>query len=280
MKIIFSWICFCAFSLSSFLFAEPIKIVVSVAPIKFVVDFIGKERVMTTVIVPAGASPHSYEPSGKQALTLIQNVMWFKVGEGFETRITPSLHAANPSLDMVDLPQHMDLLKISCCCHEIQFDPHIWLSTSQLRKIALCICEKLISHEPEMASFYQKNLAEFIAQLENIEILSQKKLSNLPSRSFATAHAAFGYFCRDYHLKQLSFENEGRQPTPKAVIKLIEEARKENVHLVFGQPQYNPKGSKLVAAKLNARLVVIDPYQEDVLTNLQTIILELAKGNP
>lgn len=256
-------------------FAKPIKITVSVAPIKSIVELIGKEKVDASVVVPHGASPHSYEPTARQTIALEHTNIFFCVGESFEKRLISHLQAVNPKIQIVDLRECIDPLPSSCNCHCLEIDPHLWLSPKQFKKMATFIYHFLSEQDPDNSSFYGENFFKFLSQIEEVENLAQKKLGQLKQRTFITAHAAFGYLARDYHLKQLCLENKGNSATPKTIVNLVREGKKEAVATVLAQPQYNLKGAERIANELDAKIVIIDPYREDALANLQELIFAL-----
>ncbi len=260
---------------TSLLFADPLKVTVSVPPIKFVVEKIGRERVETSVVVPGGVSPHSYEPKGRQAVALSKTELFFCVGESFETRLSSHLRAVNPKIEIIDLRECIDPLPTCCNCHTQDIDPHLWLSPKQLKKIAVHVYEVLCRKDPEGAEIYRRNYYPLLKKIEEVDDFAMRNFSKLSSRTFVTAHAAFGYLARDYNLVQLALENNGRPATPKAIVDLIEEAKNEKVSTVFAQPQYNSKGAMRVAEEINAKIVFIDPYQEDVLSNSYDLIFAL-----
>ena len=101
------------------------------------------------------------------------------------------------------------------------------------------------------------------------QIVSNKKASTL-----LVSHPAFGYFCRDYGFKQLSIEVEGKDPTPKRLHDLMQLAKKEQIAKVYAEPQYSDKGAQLISKEIGARVVVVDPYREDVVANLMHLAKE------
>ena len=89
--------------------AEPTPIVlVSVAPHKFFVEQIAKESVQVHLMVPAGASSHTYEPTPRQMVTAGQAKLWFRIGEPFENRAVQALTSHHPDLEIIDLRQGLD----------------------------------------------------------------------------------------------------------------------------------------------------------------------------
>ncbi|MGD9350755.1 MAG: zinc ABC transporter substrate-binding protein, partial [Desulfobacterales bacterium] len=57
---------------------------VSINPQKFFVQQIGGNRVSVQVMVPAGASPATYEPKPRQMVDLSKTSIYFAIGVPFE----------------------------------------------------------------------------------------------------------------------------------------------------------------------------------------------------
>jgi zinc transport system substrate-binding protein len=243
-----------------------IQVLVSIAPQKYLVERIGGDHVSVTVIVPQGANSHTYEPSTKQVLAAQKGDIWFRIGESFENRMLAMMRHTR----VVDQRQGLDLIQAGCgCCTHDAHDPHIWLSPRLLKVQAKQIAEMLCEYDHDHAEFFMNNLSKLV---EECSLLDQEcALMLAKSTVILVSHPAFGYLCRDYGLKQLSIEMEGREPTPRYVTELITRARSLGVKIVFLQLQHNPKGGKRIAKELRARTVYLDPYVENVLENLRSI---------
>ena len=91
------------------------------------------------------------------------------------------------------------------------------------------------------------------------------------------SHPAFGYFCKDYALKQLSVEYEGKDPRPRHLENVLREAKKGSLKLAITLPQYNNKGTLLIAEKLNLSTQMIDPYSSDYLATMDQLAQMIAE---
>jgi zinc transport system substrate-binding protein len=221
------------------------------------------------VIVPPGANSHTYEPTPRQVLSAQKGAIWFRLGESFETRMIPVLQQKTV---IVDQREGIDLIEVGCgCCLAQGCDPHIWLSPRLLKKQASQIVQTLTLYCPEYAPLFQRNFEILLAECEELDQECTLLCALLPHRLIVVSHPAFGYFCRDYGLEQLSIEMEGREPTPRYLTELINKARTQHAKTVFLQIQHNPKGGKRIAQELGAEIVYVDPYVENVIDNLRTI---------
>lgn len=262
-------------------------VLVSVAPHKFFVEKIAGDTVTVELMVPAGASSHTFEPTPKQMLNATHADLWFQIGEGFEPRASRALMSHNSGMQLVDLRKGLDLITDSDCsqghCHHCAdhvhadcVDPHFWLSARQAKIQAKTIAEALSRRYPQNSDLYAQNLKAFVQQLDSLDSEITTLLAPLKNRTVMVSHPAYAYFCRDYNLKQLSIEFEGKDPSPQQLTKILTQARKENIKTIFIQMQYNNKGARLIANEIGAKVVTLDPYAEQYIETMRDIARHFA----
>jgi zinc transport system substrate-binding protein len=173
---------------------------------------------------------------------------------------------------IIDQRHGLDLILAGCgCCTRDAHDPHIWLSPKLLKKQAIQIADALIELNPQHTEIFKENLSFLLAELEYLDQECDALMSTSAQKAILVSHPAFGYFCKDYGLEQLSIEMEGKDPTPRYVTELIAKARNRKIKKVFLQKQHNPKGGKRIAQELKAKLYDVDPYCENVIENLRNL---------
>lgn len=256
-------------------------VVVSIAPYKYFVEAIADDTVKVGLMVPAGVSFHAFEPTPKQVLQASNADIWFRIGESFETRAVSALQGHNPHLRIVDLREGVDLITVDQkghqgCCHAGSADLHIWLSPQQVKIQAKAIAEALIATYPEHKQLYLDRLQSLLKDLDRLDQEITEMLKPLTNRTMMVSHSAYAYLARDYHLFQLPIEFEGRDPSPKQLNTILNEARKNQIKVIFIQPQYSSKGAKLIANEIGAQLVVLDPYSEDYFVTMREIARRIA----
>lgn len=259
------------------------SVLVSVAPYKLFVEKIAGETVNVNLMVPAGASSHTYEPTPKQMIGASKAAAWFCIGESFENRAIPSLKAHHPQMAIIDLRQGVDVIKSDphtgcCCCRASGHDLHIWMSPKQVEIQARTIAKALMQLFPHNASQYQKGLEQLISELEGLDKEIKTLLEPLKDRLILVSHPAYAYFCRDYHLQQMSIEFEGKDPTPQQLTQILNRAREAHIKRIYIQIQYNSKGARLFAKELGAEVVMLDPYSEHYFDSMMEIAREFAKN--
>ena len=259
-------------------------VLVSVAPHKFFIEKIADSTVQIGLMVPAGASAHTYEPTPKQMLDATKADLWMYVGEGFEPKVRAALHSYNPRMQFIDLRQHLDLISYEDghrgCSHQHEgcYDLHYWLSPKQAKIQAETIADALIKLYPEHTQLYKTNLDKFKTELDQLDHEIRDILSKPHNPVIMVSHPAYAYFCRDYGCRQLSIEFEGKDPTPQQLTRVINAARLNNIKTIFVQVQYSSKGARLIAAQIGAKVVDLDPYSEHYFDSLHTIAKAFAEN--
>ena len=75
-------------------------------------------------------------------------------------------------------------------------------------------------------------------------------------------HPSWGYFAKRYHLEQLAIEVEGKEPKPNELIKIIDDAKKHNIKIVFVAPQFAQNSAKTISKNINGTVTVINPLSQ------------------
>lgn len=262
------------------------RVLVSIAPYKYVVERLAKDKVKVIVMVPPGASGHTYEPTQKQMIEAASGTIWFYLGEPFEKKAINALSSQVKSMQFVNLQKGVSLLQGTCKhFHESfegkssecsSYDLHFWLSPSIMKIQAKTIADSLSELMPESGSLFQERLHSFLEELDSLEKELKEGLSKVSSRTLLVSHPAYGYFCKDFGFTQLPIEFEGKDPTAKQLTRLLKDAKEANVSFILAQPQYSQKASSLIAKELHLKLFVLDPYSEDFpafLIQLKNLIL-------
>lgn len=273
--------CICSSSLHAGQSSQSHHVLVSVSPHKFFVERIAGDTITVGLMVPAGTSAHTFEPTPKQMMAASKADIWFRIGESFETRAIAALKCHHPEMDIVDLRDGMAMISADpnsgcCCCHANSQDLHIWLSARQAKIQAATIARALTRHYPEHALRYQAALEAFNSELDALDAQIATILQPLTCRMILVSHPAYAYFCRDYQLSQHSIEFEGKDPTPYQLNNTLIKARNAHIDKVFIQAQYSSKGARLVAKELGARVVMLDPYSEDYINSMLEIARQIA----
>jgi len=253
-------------------------VIVSIPPYLYFVDRLTDGELKAASLVPAGANPHLYEPSPKQVSETRLAKAWIRIGEEFEKKIAISLGEKNPNLIVLNLQDELVLPKLpdseyvcSHCSahhtHKERIDLHFWLSLRLAGQQADLIAEALWRAFPERKKQIEKNLISLRKNFESADLIISQKLHPYQGDVILVSHPAFGYFCFDYDLKQISIESEGKDPLPKQISAILKSVANTPIRTVLTQAQYNNKGAEIMADTLHLKTREVNPYSADYLKN-------------
>jgi zinc transport system substrate-binding protein len=266
------------------LYGEDRLMLISVAPYLEVAKKLGGSDIEVQVIVPAGASSHTYEPTPKQILQATKAQIFFRIGEPFEERAARAILYQNPNLVIVDLRDDLDLIFESYLSEEPDkqhyhgHDPHIWTSPRMMQQQVEYMAEALQAIYPELKEKIAFNAKTLLQDLVDLDLKIAQILQGKEGSYVFVSHPAYGYFCRDYNLNQVAIEFEGKEPTQKQMNILVKEARMLGISRIFTQPQYGFKGPDLIARQIGAKLITLDPYSPDYFASMTHIAREFAEA--
>jgi len=243
------------------------------------------------VMVPPGASPHTYEITPDQMVRLSSAKMYARVGPPMEFEVVwmDRLIAANRNMLVVDCSQGIEFIEAAEDTHEDEdeeheneeehvhtgADPHIWLSVRNAQIMVANICAGLSQVDPTNAEHYERNCATYVDSLSQLDRELTESLAGLVNRTFIVYHPAFGYFARDYNLTQIAIEQGGSEPDAQYIVRLIEEAREHDIHVLFVAPQFSTRSAEVVADEIGGDVVIIDPVARDYIPNMRAIAAAL-----
>jgi zinc transport system substrate-binding protein len=250
-----------------------INVYVSILPEKYFAERVGGDRVVTSVMIKPGASEEIYEPDVKQIAGLSNADIYFSIDMPFEQPLLKKIRSTNPNLKITDLTTGLKLHKLADGT-----DPHVWVDPVLVKTMAVTIRDSLIKIDPAGKAVYAKNCQNFIDDLNQLDKFTRIKLTKVQGHILLVFHPTFGYFADRYKIKQLAIENEGKEPGPQDLTRIINLGKQYNVHAIFVQPQFNKKQAELVANSLQAKIIIIDPLAEDYIANMKKVV-ELFAAN-
>jgi len=248
-----------------------LRVIVTILPQAEFVEKVGGERVHVTVMVPPGASPHTYEPTARQLMDVSKAEIYFQVGSGVDFELTFMSK-------IVEINKRMLIVNCSEGIQIIGNDPHVWLSPRNAKIIVRNICEALVQVDPENEDYYRENMRSYLEELDDLDREIREILKNITDRRFMVYHPAWRYFAREYNLTQIPVEKEGKEPTVRGLMALIDQARELNRRVIFVSPQFDRKKAEAIAESIHGKIVFLDPLAKDYVENLRSVALKLAGG--
>lgn len=263
---------------------DKIGVVVSIMPQAEFVENVGGNKVDITVMVPQNADPHTYEPKPGQMRALSKAGVYFKLGSGIEFELAwmDRLTSTNQGMIVVDCSSGIQLIEMTTeethggVPHGVM-DPHIWMSPLNARIMVKNICDGLIKIDLANRLYYEKNRDFYLQKLIQLDNDIKHGLAGVKNRKFLVYHPAFGYFAKEYNLTMLAIEEEGKEPTAVNIARLIQQAKENNIKVVFASPQFNPQSAKVIASAIGGKVIFIDNLSRDYIANMRFLLGELVE---
>lgn len=262
--------------------SDPVRAHVSIKPLQFLVEQVGGRRVEIAVVVEAGQSPETYEPTPRQISGLAEADVFFGVGMPLEPVWRRQLRQTGSStpewVDLAgDLPGDPDTYddhgenEAASGTHDHPggIDPHTWLSPANAQHMATGIADALAAIDPASADRYRENAETLRTALSALDREISETLADSGVDAFLVYHPAWGHFARAYDLEQISIESEGKEPGPRGLVEVIQKAEEKQIRTLFIDPMHNDRLARTVADAIGAKLEILDPLALDYFDNLR-----------
>lgn len=260
--------------------SEKVKVVASTVPLGHFAKMVGRDLVEVAVLVPPGASPHTFEPTPSKLAEVAEAELYIKNGAGLEIWMERMIQA-NRKMLVVDTSSGVDLIETAGSSgHEkiLTADPHIWLSPRNAMIIVEEICDGLVEVDPENAEAYRRNRDDYLLRLEELDRELESAFSGASRREFIVLHPAWSYLARDYALVQVAILEGDKEPGPRYLAEIVEVAREESLTTIFVDPNFSPKSAEIIAGEIGGRVVPLDPLAEEYIENMKIVGQEIARS--
>ena len=253
---------------------DTITVVTTLYPLADIVEQVGGEAVEAASLVPAGSSPHTFEPGTGELKQVARASLFVYVGAGLDDWVLKLAEAADTGtikLNLTALPEISSrLLSSREGSHESApehghgssgVDPHIWLDPILVRDcIAPAVAQALQKLAPEAAEAIKDNLARFQEELTLLDREIKEAVAGFSRKDFITVHSAWQYFARRYGLNEIAvMASSGEEPSAGWMIEVVNQARERQIKVAFVEPQLSPALAESIAREVGARVLPLDP---------------------
>jgi len=251
--------------------ASSLKVAATIFPLYDLVRQVAGAAVEVVLLVPPGASPHTFtvKPGTVRALTGCAAV--FTIGHGLDawaTRLAQEAGVKRTIVTDAGIPLRRGYHEHHGAGHarsqtaaDDAVDPHYWLSIPNAIRMVQFIAEVLAQLDPAARADYQQRAVTYQEQLRHADEEIRRLLSDLPRRDIATFHMAFAYFADTYGLNVVAvFEPApGKEPGPRYVEAFQRQVRAHKLHTVFIEPQLSEAALRGLSQDLGITLRKLDP---------------------
>jgi len=274
-----------------------IRVVVSILPQAEFVEKVGGDRVIVTVMIPPGASPHTYEPTPEQLKEVSRARMYAKVGSGieFELEWLDKIAGLNKEMYIVNCADGVRFITPegsdggSAIYYEnnksiesegdyARIDPHIWLSLKNAKIMSENIYKGLAKIDPVNREYYRENLDSFTAELDELDEEIMQMFESKKNKVIIVFHPNWTYFASDYGIRQIPIEEEGKEPTARHMKYVIDEALKYNIKKIFASPEFSAKSAEVLAREIGGSVILLSPLEKNYIENMRKTAMAFAEA--
>lgn len=259
--------------------AKKISIFVSIPPQKYIVEQIAGDVASVKSLLNENDNPHSFVVRPSVIKMLAGSDAYLQVGIPFETTILTKLIGSGMKISFYRQDKGIKRRHIKTahkcstgCVHDVaEADPHFWISSTNVIKMAENCCEVLSQLKPELKASFESNLSKFKKSALTVDEKLKKELLVHKGKGFYVYHPAFGYFADSYSLVQNAVESEGKKPSPRQLNKLISNAKMAGIKTIIVQNQFDRHAAEKLANILGGNVIEVNPMQENVLKLLESL---------
>lgn len=241
--------------------SEKPLLVVSIAPLQYLFKHIAGDQIDIDVLVPRGANPETFEPTPSDIARLHKALAYAGIGLlDFERSWADRIASECPHLATRMLFDGVELMG-----ERERPDPHIWMSPQNMEVMAENACRFLCHIDWKNADRYRANCERLLQRIAMTDDSLRVLLPEQPQHpvTFFSYHPTLSYFARDYGLRQIPIEADGKEPSVRSFGKLARQAKADHACVIFVQPEFGARPAQWLAQETGLPIETIDPLAAD-----------------
>ncbi len=201
-----------------------------------------------SMLLPANAEPHSFEPTPGALVTVKNADIFAYVSDTIEPWAKDVLSAAGKNTAVVQAAQYT----------APSDDPHVWMDFQNVKKIARALTAALQQKDPAHAAAYAANLQAFEQETDALDESFQKGLAHCQSREVVhVGHLAFRNLTDRYHLSlsALAGSSHDGENSVRQLAELVKFIKRNHIRAIFTEETLSPRLSAAVAGETGAEVL-------------------------
>lgn len=228
---------------------------------------VGGSDVTVIDLMGNSGDPHTFRPTPGVLKKAQGSAIYLASGKNLEPFLPNLKSIIGNQSTILEVGRKIPSLTISssgslyaCCPKHAQgaIDPHWWQSIENWRRATNIVADAFAEADPANASNYKARAKAYRAELSGLKSWAKKEVSVIPrdQRHLATAHAAYGYFCKEFGFKSIPVQglNKEQSATPQYVSEAIKTIRDKRVKAIFPEKLANSKGIHTIAKESGATI--------------------------
>jgi zinc transport system substrate-binding protein len=233
-----------------------LSITTSSYPLEFIArQLVAGDKVVTN-LVPFGTDPHEFEPSAKQISGIYDSTIFLFNGADLDPW-AEKIQEDLASKGIVPMKAVAGLTLIDGA------DPHFWLDTDNMTKVANRLAVVLIKLDPNKTQDYQSRLEAFTKSMRSLDDEYATSLATCKQKNLVISHNFFAYPAKKYGLIEVPISglSPESEPTPKALADIITLIKSQKVGVIFRETLISPKLVESLAQDAGVKVATLNPLE-------------------
>lgn len=255
-------------------------IAVSFEPQAWLIEQIAGDEFDIITLLPAGSDPESYQPSISTMKGLGNSDVFFSLGtQGFEKSLSDNISSNFPDLKIIDCTNGITKIYGShghsghTANGNKEFDPHMLSSIRNCIAIAKNMTGALIELYPDKAEKFIEGSNNLISKLQAMD--DSITNMNLKDKAVVIRHPSLSYFARDYGIRQISLQEDGKETSPLQLKRRLEAVKDSNPNVFVSEREHASSTDEDVAEQLGINLIQVSLNSADWLDDLMRLSNEI-----
>ncbi|MBC2178461.1 zinc ABC transporter solute-binding protein [Listeria booriae] len=247
---------------------DKLTVYTTVYPLQYLASQIGGTYVDAHSVYPAGSDAHSFDPTQKDMMNIADSDLFFYIGlgmEGFVDKAKQSLKNENVKFVVTTDNLHLPTMSHEEEDHEHEEDedghdhgdinPHVWLDPNYMITMAATVRDNLSKELPAQKETFNKNYEKVVSQLKTLNTDYKTMANTAKHKDFVTAHAAYGYWEKEYGLKQIPIAgiSTSDEPSQKKLTTIVNTIKSEKIPYILLEQNTNSKIADVIQKETDTK---------------------------
>ena len=266
-----------------------INVVATTPMIGEFVSQVGGDNINLTVLMPAEADPHTYDPAPQDAGTIADADLVFYTGLKYEPAALIKLleNSACSAEVLAEVGESVFPIEFKEGGHDDHhddhdeeghdddeeghddhaghdhgaYDPHFWFDPNRVAYAAEYIESKLVEFDPSNASEYEAAGKAYVTELKGLVGQVSELISTIPSqnRKLITTHESLGYLEAKFGLEVLSTIipslDSANEISPSQLVGVIDVIEDNNIKVIFIEAEAPSVYAETIVAETGIKAV-------------------------
>jgi len=238
---------------------QKVEIVATVGMVADIVREIAGDSAKVSSLIGEGIDPHLYKPTRRDVLTLSRADVIFYNGLLLEGKMTDTLkklaQGGKPVFAVADLLAEDHLLPSDE--DPKHHDPHIWMNVAFWSRAVDRATDALSNYNPAWSNDLHRRKQEYQIRLSELHRYIEEIMATIPeeSRLLITAHDAFNYFGRAYHIEVMGIQGISTESEAglNDINRLVDILVRRNIGAIFVETSVADRNVKALIEGARAR---------------------------